>query len=103
MEHRNDVAVLTKALSQGLISFDQYSLMLRELSEDPQLSVQSLLLSHANMSEDQLSSLIEETAGMRMAVTQEATEGEDVDEGATEEPSDTIEAPPTAGRSATLR
>ena len=51
MEHQHDVAVLTKALSQGLISFDQYSLMLRELSENPRLSVQSLLLSRANMSE----------------------------------------------------
>ncbi|MCH8924295.1 MAG: hypothetical protein IIA67_14245, partial [Planctomycetes bacterium] len=108
MQEQHDVAVLTKALSQRLISFDQYSLILRELSEDPRLSVQSLLLSRTKVSEDQLSSLIEETAGMHMAVTQEAPEYEgaqdkDAEEGTTEEPSETIEAPPTVGRSATLR
>lgn len=103
MEQPRDVAVLTKALSQRLISFEQYSLMLRELSEDPQISVHSLLLSRGKLSEDQLGSLIEETAGMKMAATQEATEEEDISEYPTEDPADTIEAPATARRSATLR
>ena len=57
-----DLAVLSKALGDGLLTADQFSEVLRELSIDPRASIESVLVSRIGLSQEKVSALIASTA-----------------------------------------
>lgn len=57
----NDLSILSRALSTGLISIEQYTSLLRELTEGPPTSVQSLLASRAGIPAERISLLVADT------------------------------------------
>jgi len=61
MINQHDLAILSRALSTGIISARQFADILRGVSENPQATIQSLLASRVGMSQDQLSSLLSKT------------------------------------------
>ena len=63
--NQQDVAILSRALSTGLISIDQYTSLLRELAESEETSVASLLASRVGISAGQISSLVQQTDSER--------------------------------------
>ncbi|MCA9247790.1 MAG: serine/threonine protein kinase, partial [Planctomycetales bacterium] len=67
--NQQDLAILSRALSTGLISIEQYTSLLRELAEEPAASVASLLASRAGVSAAQISSLVERTDSERAQET----------------------------------
>jgi len=73
MDAKQDILVLSRALGEGLITFDQYSQVLRELEANSVTSVESLLLSRFGLSQDQLGSLAAGTDDQRIAMTRDAT------------------------------
>lgn len=69
----HDLAVLSKALTDGLLSIDQFSDIVRKLADQPESSLE-LLLSKVGLSQDQVSALIASTDDRQLATTVEASD-----------------------------